>query len=125
MGDSILIVDDTPANLRLLEVLLGIRGYQIRTAPDAEEAMRMIEELPPRLILLDLRLPGMDGLELTRRLRSRPATRAILIIAVTAQAMRGDEEAAIAAGCDGFVTKPIDVRSFPDTIARFLAWPTS
>ncbi len=125
MGDSILIVDDTPANLRLLEVLLGIRGYQIRTAPDAEEALRMIEELPPRLILLDLRLPGMDGLELTRRLRSRPETRAILIIAVTAQAMRGDEEAAIAAGCDGFVTKPIDVRSFPDTIARFLARPAS
>jgi CheY-like chemotaxis protein len=119
-GESILIVDDNAANLRLLSFLLVGAGYDIRTATDAEQALAILETFHPRMLLLDLRLPGIDGLTLTRQLRADPATRGLIIVAVTAQAMRGDREAALAAGCDGFITKPIDTRSLPTTIAEHL-----
>jgi CheY-like chemotaxis protein len=120
MADPILIVDDNALNLRLLGVLLEARGYTVRTAASAEEALVLLETWQPRLILVDLRLPGIDGLELTRRLRTMPATKDLPIVAVTAHAMAADRDAALAAGCDGFVTKPIDTRTLPDEVARYL-----
>jgi two-component system, cell cycle response regulator DivK len=123
MAAPILIVDDNPANLRLLSFLLGSAGYPIRTATSAEEALAALHAEVPSLLLLDVRLPGMDGLSLTRQLRADPATRDLVIIAVTAHAMRGDREAALAAGCNDFVTKPIDTRALRELVARYLSAP--
>ena len=119
-GESILIVDDNPINLKLAKVLLTQEGYEVKTAPDAEEALKIIGVLKPRLILMDIQLPGMDGLELTRRLKNSPETQEILVLALTAYAMKGDDEKAIAAGCDGYVTKPIDTQTFPAVIEALL-----
>ena len=120
-GEPILIVDDNPANLKLARVLLAAEGYQVRTAEDADEALALLTEFHPRLILMDIQLPGVDGLELTRRLKADPAMRGIVILALTAYAMKGDEERALAAGCDGYVAKPIDTRALPGVIATYLA----
>jgi CheY-like chemotaxis protein len=120
-GEAILIVDDNPANLKLARVLLSAEGYEVRVAVDAEEALALLDSFRPRLILMDLQLPGMDGLTLTRHLKDDPATRGVAILALTAYAMKGDEEKALAAGCDGYVTKPIDTRTLPLVIARVLA----
>jgi CheY-like chemotaxis protein len=117
----ILIVDDNPTNTKLLAFILSTRGYEVRTAASADEALATLTLFRPRLILMDIQLPGMDGLALTRQLKSDPATRDISIIAATAYAMKGDEERALAAGCDGYVTKPIDTRQLPIDIERFLA----
>lgn len=117
----ILIVDDNPSNTKLLAFLLASKGYEVRTAATADEALATLAEWKPRLILMDIQLPGMDGLALTRQLKADPATSAIPIIAATAYAMKGDEERARAAGCDGYLTKPIDTRQLPIDIARFLA----
>ena len=119
-GDPILIVDDNPTNLKLARILLVKEGYEVQTAPDAEEALKKLETFKPRLILMDIQLPGMDGLELTRRLKSSSETENIIIIALTAYAMKGDDEKAKAAGCDGYVTKPIDTQALPGVIAGHL-----
>jgi CheY-like chemotaxis protein len=120
-GETVLIVDDNLANLKLVRILLAAEGYDVRTATDAQEAMDVIRGARPRLILMDIQLPGMDGLELTRRLRSDPTTRDTLILALTAYAMRGDEQRARDAGCDGYIPKPIDTRALPGVIAGYLA----
>ena len=124
-GRSILVVDDNPQNLKLARVLLLTAGYDVHTAADAEEAIRLLESFTPHLILMDLQLPGMDGLELTRRLKSDPARRGIVIIALTAYAMKGDREKALAAGCDDYMSKPIDIVALPNVIAGHLAGRTS
>ena len=121
MGEKVLIVDDNPTNLKLVTFLVKAAGYDVDTAQDADTAMAAIQANPPKLILMDLQLPGVDGLELTRRLKADPATRAIKIIAVTAYAMKGDQEKAIAAGCDDYVTKPVDTRALPQLIAKHIA----
>jgi CheY-like chemotaxis protein len=118
--ESILIVDDQPVNLKLLSVLLTREGYEVRTAISAEEALTTLETFKPRLILLDVCLPGMDGLEFTQKLKADSRWRDIVILVITAQAMRGDEAKAWAAGCDGFLTKPIDTRTLPGVVARFM-----
>lgn len=120
-GEEILVVDDNAANLKLLSFLLRSRGYQVRIAEDGEQALAMLDTFRPRLILMDLQLPGIDGIALTRQLRASPATADILIVAVTAYAMKGDEQAALAAGCDGYITKPIDTRALPGQVADYLA----
>lgn len=120
-AEPILIVDDHPTNLKVLRVLLEAHGYAVRTAPDAEDALREIEASPPRLVLLDLQLPGMNGFDLARRLKSDPARAGIRIIAVTALAMKGDDERARAAGCDGYVTKPVDTNALAALVAAQLA----
>jgi two-component system, cell cycle response regulator DivK len=120
-GEPILIVDDNPQNLKLARVLLASEGYLVRTATHAEEAVRVLEGFTPRVILMDVQLPGMDGLELTRRLKADPLRRGILIIALTAYAMKGDREKAMAAGCDDYVSKPIDTNALPRLIADRLA----
>jgi CheY-like chemotaxis protein len=120
VSDRILIVDDNTTNLKLVTYLMKAQGYDVTTATDAEAALAAIQTARPRLILMDLQLPGIDGLELTRRLKGDPSTRDIIIIAVTAYAMKGDQERALAAGCDDYVTKPIDTRALPETIAKHL-----
>ncbi len=120
-GEPILIVDDNAANLKLARVLLSGEGYEVRTAGDAEQALELLESFRPRVILMDLQLPGMDGLELTRRLKADPTRRDIAVIALTAYAMKGDEEKARAAGCDGYVTKPIDTEELPRLVAGHLS----
>lgn len=120
-GEAILIVDDNAANLKLARILLTVEGYAVRTASDAEQALRVLETYRPRLILMDIQLPGMDGLQLTRCLKSDPLTKDILIVALTAYAMKGDEEKARAAGCDGYVAKPIDSVGLPAQLSLLLA----
>lgn len=119
MGERVLIVDDNPTNLKLVAYLVKAHGYDVDTATDAESALAAIAAHRPRVILMDLQLPGIDGLELTRRLKADPATSDIAIIAVTAYAMKGDQEKAREAGCDDYVTKPIDTRTLPELIARY------
>jgi len=116
---SILIVEDNLINMKLLKVLLLKHHYAVETAIDAEEALLLLDSYQPDLILMDLQLPGMDGLELTRRLKSNPKTHDIIILALTAYAMKGDEEKARAAGCDGYITKPFDTRLLPITLAEY------
>lgn len=121
MADApILVVDDNPTNMKLLFFVLSAQGYEIRMASDALEALAVLETFEPRMVLLDLQLPGMDGLELARRLRAQPRFAQLLIVAVTASAMKGDEERALEAGCDGYITKPIDTRSLPKLVASYL-----
>jgi CheY-like chemotaxis protein len=120
-SEPILIVDDNPANLKLARLLLTAEGHDARTAPDAEQAMKLLETFRPKLILMDIQLPGMDGLELTRRLKANPQTSSIVIVALTAYAMRGDEEKARAAGCDGYIAKPIDINTLPGKIIDYIA----
>jgi two-component system cell cycle response regulator DivK len=120
-GEPILVVDDNAVNLKLARVLLKVRGYEVRTAGDAEAALEILKTFRPRLILMDVQLPGMDGLELTRRLKGDVATRDIVILALTAYAMKGDEERVLAAGCDGYVAKPFDIVALPRVIAEHLS----
>jgi len=119
-NETILIVDDNPVNMKLIRILLTGEGYDARTASDAGEALEVLKEFSPRLILMDIQLPGMDGLELTRRLKADPVTRDIKILGLTAYAMKGDEEKILAAGCDGYVSKPIDTRTLPELILHYL-----
>ena len=119
-GQRILIVDDNPANATLISYLLTKKGYEVRTAADALEAVVAVGDFRPRLIMMDVQLPGMDGLELTRRLKADPHTRHIVIVALTAYAMKGDKERAHEAGCDGYLSKPIDTRTLPGTVAEYL-----
>jgi two-component system, cell cycle response regulator DivK len=116
----ILIVDDNESNLRLMEAILSVEDYGVKCAKDAEEALELLRDWRPQLILMDIQLPGIDGLELTRRLKQDPRYRNIVIIALTAYAMKGDEDKARAAGCDGYITKPIDTRTLPAVLARHL-----
>ena len=120
MGESILVVDDNLANARLVSFLLERKGYLVRTAVDAHDALTVLEVFQPELILMDIQLPGMDGLELTRILKADPRRRHIAIIALTAYAMKGDEERAKEAGCDGYVSKPIDTRTLPGLVSDIL-----
>lgn len=108
----ILVVDDNIFNTAIAEVALQAEQFAVDTAADGSEAMQKVVSFQPDLILMDIQLPGMDGLEVTRALKADPATRHIRIIAFTAFAMRGDEAKMRAAGCDGYLSKPIDVKTF-------------
>jgi CheY-like chemotaxis protein len=121
MSERVLIVDDNPQNLKLARIILAGEGYEVRTATDAEDALRVLEEFSPRLILMDIQLPGMDGLELTRRLKADERRRSIVVVALTAYAMKGDEERAMSAGCDGYIAKPIDTERLPRMVADVLS----
>jgi CheY-like chemotaxis protein len=105
--------------------LLSAQGYEVRTATNADEALAVIDEQVPQLILMDIQLPGMDGLTLTRKLKEDPRTRDTFIVAVTAYAMKGDEQRAREAGCDAYITKPIDTRALPAMIDEYLAGSTA
>ena len=116
-GETILVVEDNPVNRRLAEFLLRSQGYQVREATTAKEAFEILKTERPDLIVMDIQLPGMDGLEVTRKLKEQPATADIPVIAVTSYAMKGDREKALAAGCAGYVTKPIDKNTFIQEVA--------
>jgi two-component system cell cycle response regulator len=120
-GEAILVVDDAPVNLKLADLVLRKEGFQVFAVPDAEEALRVLRNLQPNLMLVDIQLPGMDGLELTRRVKSEPRTRDVVVVALTACAMKGDEERALDAGCDGYITKPINTQTFGRRVREFLA----
>ena len=119
-GATILVVDDNGTNRKLVSDVLGFDGYRILQAGDAEAAQEIIRSTPPDLILMDIALPGMDGLTLTRMLKASETTRHIVIVALTAFAMKGDDARAREAGCDGYITKPIDTRTLPDAVAGYL-----
>jgi CheY-like chemotaxis protein len=117
----ILVVDDNPTNLKLASEVLESEGYTVLRAGDAESAQELIRSGRPDLILMDIALPGMDGLTLTRILKETPSTRDIVIIALTAFAMKSDAASAREAGCDGYITKPIDTRQLPREVAAYLS----
>ena len=120
MSARILIVDDNPVNLKLARNVLEIEGYTVDGTVDAEDALVYLGTHSPDLILMDIALPGMDGLALTRKLKADPRWRAIPVIALTAFAMLTDERQARDAGCDGYITKPIDTRQLPLTVGAHL-----
>lgn len=115
------MIEDNPANMALGIFLLQQAGYAVLTAPDAETGLTMARDEQPDLILMDIQLPGMDGLAATAVLKGADATRAIPVIALTALAMKGDEERIRAAGCDGYIAKPIRYQEFIAAIAAQLA----
>jgi CheY-like chemotaxis protein len=116
----ILVVDDNPINLKLIGEVLEFEGYAVLFAHDAEAAQLIIADLVPDLILMDIALPGMDGLTLTRLLKANERTRATPIVALTAFAMKGDDRKAQLAGCDAYLTKPIDTRKLPQQVEQWL-----
>jgi CheY-like chemotaxis protein len=117
MTAPILIVDDNPTNLKLARIVLEGEGYSVETAEDAEAALLVLERITPRIVLMDLQLPGMNGLELTRSLRQNSRWDETWIVALTAYAMKGDEQKALAAGCDAYLTKPLDLDKFSSTVS--------
>jgi two-component system cell cycle response regulator DivK len=117
---TILVIEDNVPNMALALFLLTSAGYVVRTASDAEAGVALALVERPDLILMDIQLPGMDGVEATKRLKGDPATRGIPVIALTALAMKGDEERIRAAGCDGYVAKPLDYREFLAVISSHL-----
>jgi adenylate cyclase len=119
--NRILIIEDNLLNLELATDLLEANGFLIYSARTAEEGLRMAREMVPDLVLMDFGLPGMDGLDATKVLKANPATRHMAVVGLTAHAMKGDEEIALKAGCDGYLTKPIQTRTFIETIRGFIA----
>ena len=120
MPKKILVVDDNQDNRELVVKVLRNRGYQVIEAVDGEEALQKAESERPALILMDISLPKIDGYEVTKRIKGRPELRDIPIIALTAHAMKGDREKALLSGCEGYLSKPINVRELPEQIKHYL-----
>lgn len=114
---KVLVIEDNVPNMELAVDLLEVAGFEVLQATDAQEGIALAREEQPDVIVMDVGLPGMDGLEATAALKRDPATQHIPILVATSHAMKGDKEEAIAAGCDGFITKPIDTRSFAKAVA--------
>jgi two-component system, cell cycle response regulator DivK len=121
MSYLILVVEDNERNLKLLRDVLEYAGYAVRVARTGEDGITSAVSEPPDLVLMDLQLPGIDGMEALRRLRESPRTADIPVVAVTAQAMKHDRERALEAGFNGYIEKPISVRAFPDQVRGFLS----
>lgn len=119
-GERILLAEDNPQNRRLVQFLLKSRGYVVDEATTGQEAVDLARILRPDLILMDLQLPGLDGFAATRILKEDAATTDIPVVAMTAYAMKGDRERALEAGCDGYITKPIDTKEFPVAVSHYL-----
>ena len=117
----VLLVEDNETNQLLTMAVLERDGFEVDVAGTAEEARERIERVRPDLILMDLQLPGVDGLAFTRTLRADPATADIPVVAMTAHVMLGDQEEAMAAGCAGYIAKPIDTRTLGDSLRRYLS----
>jgi CheY-like chemotaxis protein len=116
----ILVVDDNDAGLLLTCAVLQLDGFQVDSASSSSEVLERLRARRPDLILMDVQMPGQDGLSLTRQLKADPATVTIPIVALTAHAMAGDRELALAAGCSGYISKPIDTRTFGDQVRAFV-----
>jgi CheY-like chemotaxis protein len=120
-GARVLVVEDNDMNMQLVEYLLEEGGYQIVKAASGEEALNIAREGDPvDLILMDIHLPGIDGLSVVREMKNDDRTKSIPILAVTAHAMRGDKDRFLEAGCDGYISKPIDVKTFLGSIAQYV-----
>jgi two-component system, cell cycle response regulator DivK len=122
---TILVVEDNAANLKLATFLLESAGHTVLSATSAEAGVTMARSEQPALILMDIQLPGMDGLQATALLKADEATRAIPVIALTALAMKGDEERIRAAGCDGYIAKPLAYKEFLTSITSYLQAPAA
>ncbi len=120
----VLVVDDNLINNELVRFVLEAGGFQVDVAVDAAQALELLAVQPPDLVLMDIQMPGMSGLELTRRLKADSATRRIPVVAFTAYAMKGDEARLRDAGCDGYISKPIDVATFAQSVGRHLGEST-
>ena len=120
MAEKVLVVEDDPFNMKVVLMSLRRNDYVLLQAKDGQEALDVAIQERPDVILMDIQLPKIDGLEVTRRLREMPDFRDVPIIALTAYAMEGDEEKAIEAGCDAYLTKPVDTRQLPEVISRIL-----
>jgi CheY-like chemotaxis protein len=117
----VLVIEDNELNMKLVRSLLQIGKYQVVEAPDAETGIRMAQEHHPALILMDIQLPGMDGLSATRLLKQDGDLKEIPVVALTSYAMQGDDEKALEAGCTGYIAKPINTRTFLDTLEKYMA----
>lgn len=121
MKTRVMLVEDNQMNSRLVQYVLERDGFAVRVMVSGEDAIRAAAEDPPEIILMDIQLPGMDGLEATRQLKKNPITAKIPIVAITAHAMTGDEERIRGAGCEGYISKPINTRELSDTIRKYLS----
>ncbi len=121
----ILVVDDNDAGLLLTCAVLQLDGFRVDSASSSQEVLERLRARRPDLILMDVQMPGQDGLSLTRQLKADPATVTIPIVALTAHAMAGDRELALAAGCSGYISKPIDTRTFGDQVRAFISSASS
>lgn len=119
-GELVLIVEDIPTNLRLASVVLKAAGFEVDSAATAREALEKVRARRPAVILMDVELPEMDGLTATRQLKGDPATASIPVVALTANAMRGDRERCLEAGCDGYISKPFDTHALPGTVRSYI-----
>jgi CheY-like chemotaxis protein len=117
---TILVVEDNKLNMKLVNGLIKIGKYRMIEAIDAESGIELIREQRPDLVLMDIQLPGMDGLSATKVIKEDPDLKDIPIVALTSYAMQGDKEKALAAGCTGYITKPIDTRKFLETVSQYL-----
>jgi len=120
-GKLVLLVEDNEKNMKLARDILRFKGYRVTEATTGEDAVASAATEPPDLVLMDIQLPGIDGIEAFRRIRSDPKTAKIPVVALTASVMAGDRERFDKAGFDGFIAKPIDVKQFPDQVASYLA----
>ena len=120
MSKRILYIEDNPDNRLLVQRVLMVEGYIVEEAMDGPTGMKMVETNPPDLVLMDINLPDVDGYEVTARMKQLPSMLGVPIIAVTANVMKGDREKTLAAGCDGYIQKPIDIDLLPAQIESFL-----
>ena len=119
-GKTILVVEDNELNMKLVKGLIKIGNYDMLEAVDAESGIQLVREQRPDLVLMDIQLPGMDGLSATKIIKKDPSLRDIPIVALTSYAMQGDKEKALEAGCTGYIAKPIDTRKFLETVSQYL-----
>ncbi|MCP4402450.1 MAG: response regulator [bacterium] len=117
---TVLVIEDNELNMKLTRIILTMGNYRVLEAKDAETGIQLIREQQPDLILMDIQLPGMDGLSATRLIKSEPKLRHIPIIALTSYAMRKDEKTSKEAGCEGHVTKPVSASQLLETVARYV-----
>lgn len=119
MAKKVLYIEDDPINRYLVKKILTSKGYEVFEAENGNEGIVKSEEVKPDLILMDMQMPGLDGYEATKQIKGKPGLESIPIIALTAHALHGDKEKCLAAGCDGFIPKPIDVKNFEGQISQF------
>jgi CheY-like chemotaxis protein len=119
-GKTVLLIEDNELNLKLIRTVLAMEEFEVLEAKDAERGIELAREHKPDLILMDIQLPGLDGLSATRLIKGDPDLREIPVIALTSYAMHGDEEKAREAGCTGYIAKPIDTRNFKESITELL-----
>ena len=116
----VLVVEDNPLNMKLIRSLLQLGDFDMIEAPDAESGIELAKKIKPDLILMDIQLPGMDGLSATQLIKNDPSLNKVPIVAITSYAMHGDEQKTKSAGCSGYIAKPIDTRSFLDIINEYM-----